>query len=75
MSVVKEISVTNTDRFNRAIGLPIYSIDYVCDDCLNMIATDFNNTECLAMYGIENYISREEVTQEIYKSLTEYMEF
>jgi hypothetical protein len=57
--------------YNRLIGIPIYSIDYVSDGT-RMVATDFNEVENLASLGMNNYISAEEVITEIRNALIIY---
>ena len=58
-------------EYNRLIGLPIYSIDYIPHNG-EMIATDFNCIENLKRLGIDSVISAEEVISEITKSLIVY---
>lgn len=61
----------NTAEYNRLIGLPIFSIDYISDG-QEMIATDFNEVEDLHRLGIDNYISAYDIVQEIKDALTVY---
>ena len=54
-----------------AIGIPIYSINYVVDNNI-MVATKFNKVQELSYLGLENMISKEQVNELIYKSLLTY---
>lgn len=60
-----------TSGYNKLLGLPIYSIDYIAVDNA-MIATDFNEVECLKHCGIERFMTAEQVVEEIQKSLIAY---
>lgn len=64
---IKEIS----PEYNRLIGLPIFSIDYISDG-REMIATDFNEVENLRNLGMDRYISSSDVITEIIDALTVY---
>lgn len=57
--------------YNRYIGNPIYSIDYIVVDN-KLIATDFNEVEKLDKYNLSQYISAEQVIEEITNSLLIY---
>lgn len=59
------------DEYNRVVGIPIFSIDYICVDN-QMIATDFNEVEKLSNYGLQEFIKPEEVIKEIKDSLLIY---
>ena len=64
---VKELN----DEYNRRIGLPIFSIDYISDgQC--MIATDFNEVENLEYIGMSKYLDAEYVKNEIIEALAIY---
>lgn len=66
------ISITENSReYNRLIGLPIFSIDYIIKNN-EMIATDFNRVEKLDRLGIHNYIKPEEVINQIRGALIAY---
>ena len=68
----KLISVSESEpEYNRLIGLPIYSIDYISNGQV-MIATDFNEVEDLKSLGMDNYISADDVIREITESLIVY---
>lgn len=64
---IKEIS----SEYNRLIGLPIFSIDYISNG-REMIATDFNEVENLHKLGMDKYISASDVITEIIDALTVY---
>lgn len=59
------------DEYNRVIGLPIFSIDYISHNN-DVLATDFNEVECLERYKMNNYISAEETVTEIIDALIAY---
>ena len=61
----------NRDDYNRLIGLPIFSVDYISVDN-QMIATDFNEVERLSDLHIDKYIGAQEIVDEIAKSLVLY---
>lgn len=58
-------------QYNYAIGLPIYSIDYVSNGT-EMVAVDFNEVQQLNTIGIDKIIKPEDVAAEVYKSLLAY---
>jgi hypothetical protein len=60
-----------TPEYNRLIGLPIFSIDYVSNGEY-MVATDFNEVENLERIGLDKFISAEEVLNEIREALIIY---
>lgn len=64
---IKEI----TPEYNRLIGLPIFSIDYISNG-YDMIATDFNEVENLHNLGIDRYLDSNAVITEIIDALTVY---
>ena len=64
---IKEIK----SDYNRVIGLPIYSIDFISINN-EMIATDFNEVEVLYKYEINRYINGEEIINEVLNSLIIY---
>jgi len=57
--------------YNRLIGLPIFSIDYISDG-VDMIATDFNEVQNLERLGMNRYLKSEEVINEIIEALMVY---
>ena len=59
------------EEYNYIIGLPIFSIDYICKDGL-MVATDFNEVQNLEKIFMNHYISSGEVKKEIIESLLAY---
>ena len=61
----------NTSEFNRLIGLPIFSIDYISNGC-EMIATDFNEVENLHNINMDRYLDYNTVITEIIDALTVY---
>lgn len=61
----------NTSEFNRLIGLPIFSIDYISNGC-EMIATDFNEVENLHNINMDRYLDSNTVITEIIDALTVY---
>ena len=68
----KLINIARADaEYNRLIGLPIYSIDFISHKG-EMIATDFNCIENLQRLGINTILSEEEIISEITRSLIVY---
>lgn len=61
----------STPEYNRLVGLPIFSIDYISNGH-EMLATDFNEVENLQRIGMNNYISARDVVAEIEESLKIY---
>lgn len=61
----------NTQEFNRLIGLPIFSIDYISNG-QEMIATDFNEVENLHNINMDKYLDSNTVITEIIDALTVY---
>lgn len=61
----------NTSEFNRLIGLPIFSIDYISNGC-EMIATDFNEVENLHNINMDRYLDSNTIITEIIDALTVY---
>lgn len=61
----------NYPEFNRLIGLPIFSIDYISNGH-EMIATDFNEVEDLHRLGMDRYLDSNIVITEIIDALTVY---
>jgi hypothetical protein len=61
----------NSPEYNRLVGLPIFSIDYISDGQY-MIATDFNEVENLSMIGMNRYLDSNTVINEIVDSLLIY---
>lgn len=68
---VYNIQEINQD-YNRLIGLPIFSIDYIADYFNNMIAIDFNTVENIESLNINKIMTAEEVKREIYDSMLIY---
>ncbi len=58
-------------QYNYALGLPIYSIDYISNG-LEMIAVDFNRTQSLQSIGIDKKIKAEDVAMEVENALIAY---
>lgn len=58
-------------QYNYAIGLPIYSIDYISNGA-EMVAIDFNEVQRLDTIGINNLISAENVAMEVRNALIAY---
>lgn len=58
-------------EYNRLIGLPILSIDYI-DVNGEMIATDFNEVENLEKLGLQEFLRPEDIIKEIKDSLIVY---
>lgn len=58
-------------EYNRLIGLPILSIDYI-EINGEMVATDFNEVENLKNLGIDEFIRPEDIIKEIKDSLIVY---
>lgn len=58
-------------QYNHAIGLPIYSIDYISNG-IEMVAVDFNTVQQLGSIGMEKLISAEDVATEVKKSIIAY---
>lgn len=65
-----DIKESNSE-FNRLIGLPIFSIDYISNGC-EMIATDFNEVENLHNINMDRYLDSNTVITEIIDALTVY---
>ena len=61
-------------QYNRLIGLPIFSIDYISTG-REMIATDFNEVQNLQILGMNNYISSESIIEEVIQSLAIYNKY
>lgn len=61
----------SSNEFNYDIRLPIFSIDYIIVNNV-LVATDFNTTENLEALNFRNYISAENVINEIEKAIMEY---
>jgi hypothetical protein len=61
----------SSPEYNRLVGLPIFSIDYISDGQY-MIATDFNEVENLSMIGMNRYLDSNTVINEIIDSLLIY---
>lgn len=59
------------NEYNRLIGLPIFSIDYI-QDGMYMLATDFNEVENIKRLGIESLITPDQVVEEIKNALIAY---
>ena len=57
--------------YNRLVGLPIYSIDYISNG-VEMIATDFNEVENLQSIGLSGLMNGKEVNEEIFNALLVY---
>lgn len=66
---IKSIEAIQSDY--TAVGVPIYSINYVVDNNA-MIATKFNQVQELSYLGFENIIGKEQINELIYKSLLTY---
>lgn len=60
-----------TSAYNFAVGLPIFSIDYISTN-KGLLAITLNTVERLSDYGFENIMKPEEVINEIFLSLTQY---
>lgn len=60
-----------SEEYNYIIGLPVFSIDYICKDGL-MIATDFNEVQNLEKIFMNHYLNSGEVKQEIINALLAY---
>lgn len=58
-------------QFNYAIGLPIYSIDYMSNGT-EMVAIDFNEVQRLDKIGIDKVMTADEVVLEVKKALLAY---
>lgn len=72
LSCGKLVSINeSTSDYNRLIGLPIFSIDYIQRHG-EMIATDFNEVENIMRLGIDKIISAEDIIKEIKNSLIIY---
>ena len=57
--------------YNRLIGIPIFSIDYIQADGI-MLATDFNEVENLARLGMDKIIDDYNVIDEVKRALITY---
>lgn len=58
-------------QYNYAIGLPIYSIDYISNG-VEMVAIDFNEVQQLDKIGVNNLITAENVAMEVRNALITY---
>lgn len=70
MGTLIDIKEVNSE-FNRLIGLPIFSIDYISNGH-EMIAIDFNEVENLHNIGMDRYVNSNTVITEIIDALTVY---
>lgn len=72
---LKEGSLVQFDElpkgYNHAIGLPIYSIDYISNG-LEMLAIDFNQVQNLQKIGIDKIITADEVITQVENALIAY---
>lgn len=69
------INIKESESFyNRIIGLPIFSIDYISVNG-EMIATDFNEVQNLSEICMQRYISKTEVLCEITEALAIYNKY
>lgn len=59
------------NSYNRLIGLPIFSIDYISNG-VEMVATDFNEVQNLQRIGMNNYLGAKDIVSEILESLVVY---
>lgn len=72
LSLGKLVDISeSTEEYNRLIGLPIFSIDYISNG-VEMIATDFNEVQNLGILGINNYLSTDDIVEEIIGALIAY---
>lgn len=58
-------------QYNYAFGLPIYSIDYISNGC-EMLAIDFNSTQCLKSIGMDKILKASDVVTEVKNALIAY---
>jgi len=70
MGTLVDVTIDSGD-YNRLIGIPIFSIDYISVNN-KMLATDFNEVENLGRLGIQQYLTKEQIVDEIAKSLMLY---
>lgn len=70
MGTLVDLTIDNGD-YNRLIGIPIFSIDYISVNN-KMLATDFNEVENLGRLGIQSYLTKEQIVNEITNSLLTY---
>lgn len=72
LSVGTLIDIRETpSEYNRLISLPIFSIDYICVNN-EMLATDFNEVEYLKGLNVDNFMSAEQVVDEIRRAVIVY---
>lgn len=64
-----------TPEYNRQVGLPIYSIDYIVKDNNEMVATDFNTVQSLGDIGLQSKLTAENVIDEIVQALAIYNKY
>lgn len=64
-----------TPEYNRQVGLPIYSIDYIVKDNNEMVATDFNAVQSLGDIGLQSKLTAENVIDEIVQALAIYNKY
>lgn len=64
-----------TPEYNRQVGLPIYSIDYIVKDNNEMVATDFNMVQSLGNIGLQSKLTAENVIDEIVQALAIYNKY
>lgn len=62
--VHKDLTIISQNK-----NIPIYSIDYILSLNNSLIATDFNEVECLQSYNINKLMSSNDVFEEISKVL------
>lgn len=75
LNMGKLISISESfSEYNRLIGLPIFSIDYISNG-IEMIATDFNEVENLQNLSLQNYLSPDTIIEEIRNALTVYNKY
>lgn len=58
-------------QFNYAVGLPIYSIDYISNG-VEMVAVDFNEVQNLSKIGMDAVMKPDEVVTEVKRALLAY---
>ena len=70
MGTLVDVTIDVGD-YNRLIGIPIFSIDYISVNN-KMLATDFNEVENLGRLGLQQYLTKEQIVDEVAKALLIY---
>jgi hypothetical protein len=61
----------SSQEYNRLIGLPIFSIDYISSNN-EMVATDFNEVQSLKQIGLDSCIGADSIIDEVRDAIITY---